>query len=93
MRRIVRKVVTALVNENGDGIFLHTLIKCTKLQLENAEHFDMLDFEFLDSGYTEPFVHFDNPETLVGGVNLFGLFDWTTARLVVFDKTKSKVQI
>jgi hypothetical protein len=52
-------VVTACQNADGTPDFAFNEVEITHDEYENGVHYDLVEDRLQDSGYEEPFVHFD----------------------------------
>lgn len=55
-------IVSACMQANGTPAFAITEVEVTQEELENGIHYYLAEAELLESGYEEPFVHFDENE-------------------------------
>jgi hypothetical protein len=55
-------VVTACMRTDGTPTFAVNEVSVTQEEAENGLHYYWVEAELLESGYEEPFVHFDDSE-------------------------------
>ena len=55
-------IVSACMNANGCPDFALNVVEVTQEQIDNGIHYYLAEAELLQSGYEEPFVHFDEGE-------------------------------
>jgi hypothetical protein len=55
-------VVTACLNAAGQSDFALTTVEATQGQIDDGDHFDMVESRLVDRGYGGPFVHFDEDD-------------------------------